>query len=112
MVAFFSWYSIPPLITYIEHDLGISASKVYDSNVVAVAATVGKLSFPVFSACKAQYIWIVARSVVGPFCERFGPRRVMAGLLLAGSIPCAMTGLVRNADGLIALRSVSSILAH
>jgi NNP family nitrate/nitrite transporter-like MFS transporter len=42
--------------------------------------------------------------VVGPFCERFGPRRVMAGLLLIGSVPCAMTGLVQNAGGLIGLR--------
>ncbi len=44
MTAFFSWYSIPPLISYIAKDLGISASQVYDSNVVAVTATIGKLS--------------------------------------------------------------------
>ena len=44
MTAFFSWYSIPPLISYIAADLGISASQIYDSNVVAVTATIGKLS--------------------------------------------------------------------
>jgi len=92
MTAFFSWYSIPPLISYIAKDLGISASQIYDSNVAAVTAT------------------IVARCVVGPFCERFGPRRVIAALLLAGSIPCALTGLLKNAHGLIVLRFFIGIL--
>jgi len=45
-----------------------------------------------------------ARLVIGPFCERFGPRRVMAALLLIGAVPCAMTGLIQNAGGLIGLR--------
>jgi len=84
MTAFLSWYSIPPIISYIAQDLKISATQVYDSNVVANLA--------------------VARMIVGPLCERFGPRRVMAGLLLAGSIPCALTGLLQNALVLIGLR--------
>lgn len=37
-------------------------------------------------------------------CERFGPRRVMATILISGAIPCAMTGLLKNAAGLIGLR--------
>ncbi|KAF8635396.1 hypothetical protein AX15_000396 [Amanita polypyramis BW_CC] len=92
MVAFFAWYSIPPLISYIASDLKVSSKDVYDSNVVAVTAT------------------IVARFVVGPLCERFGPRRVMATILIVGSIPCAMTGLLRSAGGLIGLRLVIGIL--
>ncbi|KAI9281295.1 hypothetical protein BC943DRAFT_136771 [Umbelopsis sp. AD052] len=58
MTAFLAWYSIPPLISIIQADLGLSATDVYDSNVVAVAAT------------------IAARLFVGPLCERFGPRKV------------------------------------
>lgn len=45
MVAFFAWYSIPPLISYIEEDLRLFASQVYDSNVVAVTATISKFPF-------------------------------------------------------------------
>lgn len=45
-----------------------------------------------------------ARLIVGPLCERFGPRKVMAGLLFVGAIPTAMVGLVKTAGGLIALR--------
>ena len=45
MVAFIAWYSIPPLISYIEEDLRLTASQVYDSNVVAVTATIGRFPF-------------------------------------------------------------------
>jgi NNP family nitrate/nitrite transporter-like MFS transporter len=92
MTAFLAWYSIPPVMPHIASDLNISAEHVYDSNVIAVSAT------------------IAARIVVGPFCERYGPRRVMAGLLLIGAVPCAMTGLVQNAAGLIGLRFMIGIL--
>ncbi|KAM6494398.1 high affinity nitrate transporter NrtB [Amanita muscaria] len=92
MVAFLAWYSIPPIMPHIAADLKISAIDVNNSNVIAVSATV------------------LARIVVGPLCERFGPRRVMAGLLFAGSIPCAMTGLVKNASGLFGLRFMIGIL--
>lgn len=42
MVAFMSWYSIPPLMSVISKELGISSDEVYDSNVTAVAATISK----------------------------------------------------------------------
>jgi len=77
---------------YIAADLKISPKKVNNSNVVSVSAT------------------IVARLFVGPMCERFGPRRVMAALLIAGAIPCALSGVLRNASGLIGLRFVIGLL--
>ncbi|KAI8069463.1 major facilitator superfamily domain-containing protein [Gongronella butleri] len=92
MIAFFSWFAVPPLSEAIIEDLKISAAEMYDSNVSAVAVT------------------IVARIVVGPLCERWGPRRVMICLLVCGSIPAAMVGLVSNGAGLIAIRCVIGIL--
>ncbi|KAI9321276.1 major facilitator superfamily domain-containing protein [Dichotomocladium elegans] len=92
MVAFMAWYSIPPLIDYIAEDLGISATEIYDSNMAAVSIT------------------IVCRLVIGPICERIGPRRAMAAILIVGAIPCGMTGLLQNGAGLIGLRSVIGIL--
>lgn len=50
------------------------------------------------------------RFVAGPLCDRFGPRYVFIGLLLAGSIPTAMAGLVTNSKGLIALRFFVGVL--
>lgn len=107
MVAFMSWYSIPPLVDYIAEELDISSIEVYDSNVVAVAATISKESLSFHSSLfqlMTHNVCLVARLVVGPLCERFGPRRVMAIILISGAIPCAMTGLLKNAGGLISIR--------
>lgn len=50
------------------------------------------------------------RFVAGPLCDKFGPRLVFIGLLLCGSIPTAMAGLVTTPNGLIALRFFVGIL--
>ncbi|KAI7885044.1 MFS general substrate transporter [Lichtheimia hyalospora FSU 10163] len=92
MVAFLAWYSIPPVIDQIAEDLNIPSVEVYDSNMAAVAIT------------------IVARLCIGPLCERWGPRRVMACLLVIGAIPCGLTGLLGNGTGLIILRCFIGIL--
>ncbi|KAI8138238.1 major facilitator superfamily domain-containing protein [Fennellomyces sp. T-0311] len=92
MIAFMAWYAIPPIVYHIAEDLGISSVEIYDSNMVAVAIT------------------IVARLVVGPLCERFGPRRVMCVILICGAIPCGLTALITNGAGLIGVRAVIGIL--
>ncbi|KAI7885043.1 MFS general substrate transporter [Lichtheimia hyalospora FSU 10163] len=92
MVAFMAWFSIPPVMDHIAEDLNIPSAEMYDSNMAAVAVT------------------IVARMVIGPMCERFGPRRVMASILIIGAIPCGLTGLLTNSAGLIVLRCVIGIL--
>ncbi|CDS10082.1 hypothetical protein LRAMOSA02759 [Lichtheimia ramosa] len=92
MVAFMAWFSIPPVMDHIAKDLGIPAAEMYDSNMASVAVTV------------------VARIIIGPMCERFGPRRVMATILVIGAIPCGLTGLLSNSAGLIILRCVIGIL--
>jgi NNP family nitrate/nitrite transporter-like MFS transporter len=53
---------------------------------------------------------LLIRFISGPLCDRFGPRLVFVGLLLAGSIPTAMAGLVTTSNGLIALRFFVGIL--
>ncbi|KAE8355024.1 major facilitator superfamily domain-containing protein [Aspergillus coremiiformis] len=93
MVAFLSWYAFPPLLgVTIRKDLKLTQAEVANSNIVALLAT------------------LLVRFVAGPLCDRFGPRLVFIGLLLCGSIPTAMAGLVTNAQGLIALRFFVGIL--
>lgn len=53
---------------------------------------------------------LVVRLAAGPLCDRFGPRYVFIGCLLAGAIPTAMAGLVTTPRGLIALRFFIGIL--
>ncbi|EAW07548.1 MFS transporter [Aspergillus clavatus NRRL 1] len=93
MVAFLSWYAFPPLLTVtIRNDLHMTQQQVANSNIVALLAT------------------FLVRFIAGPLCDRFGPRLVFIGLLLCGSIPTAMAGLVTNPNGLIALRFFIGIL--
>ncbi|KAI9038805.1 MFS transporter [Aspergillus affinis] len=93
MVAFLSWYAFPPLLTVtIREDLHMTQTQVANSNIVALLAT------------------FLVRFVAGPLCDRYGPRLVFIGLLLCGSIPTAMAGLVTNSQGLIALRFFVGIL--
>ena len=53
---------------------------------------------------------LVVRLISGPLCDRFGPRLVFAGILLAGAIPTAMAGLVTTPTGSIVLRFFIGIL--
>ncbi|KAI9498884.1 major facilitator superfamily domain-containing protein [Zychaea mexicana] len=92
LVAFMSWYAIPPIGYHIAQDLNIPQVQVYDANMVSVAIT------------------IVARLVIGPLCERFGPRRMMCVVLVCGAIPCGMTGLISSGTGLIVIRAIIGIL--
>ncbi|KAF8918025.1 High-affinity nitrate transporter 2.1, partial [Dissophora ornata] len=85
-VAFLGWFAIPPLMPTISADLKLTASEISNSNLTGVSAT------------------ILARLTVGPLCDRFGPRKVMSGLLLIGSIPIGLIGLVSDANGLIVTR--------
>ena len=47
---------------------------------------------------------------MGPLCDRYGPRKMMALMLVAGAIPSGMAGLVKNANGLYAVRFFIGIL--
>ncbi|KAF2459289.1 major facilitator superfamily domain-containing protein [Lineolata rhizophorae] len=93
LIAFWSWYAFPPLMTKtIKADLHLSQKEIANSNILALTAT------------------LLVRLVSGPLCDRFGPRLVFAGLLLTGAIPTALAGTVTNATGLIILRFFVGIL--
>nr|ANB62417.1 nitrate transporter NRT2c [Pseudogymnoascus sp. 04NY16] len=92
-VAFLSWYSFPPLLAVtIKKDLHLSQTDIANSNIIALLAT------------------LLVRFFSGPLCDRYGPRLVFVGILLAGAIPTAMAGLVTNIHGLMALRFFIGIL--
>ncbi|KAI9738843.1 MAG: hypothetical protein M1834_008350 [Cirrosporium novae-zelandiae] len=92
-IAFWSWYSFPPLINVtIKKDLHLTQVEIANSNIIALAAT------------------LLARLVTGPACDRFGPRLTFAGCLFAGSIPTVLAGAVYDARGLLVLRFFVGIL--
>lgn len=85
-VAFLMWFSISPLLKEVQKSLDISTEEIWTSSITAVTGT------------------IVMRFVLGPFCDKYGPRIPMGVILFSAAVPTAMTGLVNSASGLAALR--------
>ncbi|OTB07624.1 hypothetical protein M426DRAFT_53456 [Hypoxylon sp. CI-4A] len=93
MVAFWAWYTFPPLLSHtIKKDLNLTSEEVANSNIISLCAT------------------LLIRFVAGPACDRFGPRWVFAGMLLVGSIPLGLAPLVHDAQGLYISRFFIGIL--
>ncbi|CAK7265787.1 hypothetical protein SEPCBS119000_001690 [Sporothrix epigloea] len=93
MVAFWAWYAFPPLLTAtIKDDLHLTTTEVANSNIASLCAT------------------LLVRVAAGPFCDRFGPRKVFGGLLLLGAIPTGLAPLIHTASGLYAVRFFMGIL--
>ncbi|KAF2084569.1 nitrate transporter [Saccharata proteae CBS 121410] len=93
MIAFWSWYAFPPLLSdIIKKDLGLSQVEIANSNIIALVAT------------------LLVRLVAGTCCDHFGPRWTFAGCLLIGAIPTFLAGAVYNSTGLIVLRFFIGIL--
>lgn len=112
LVAFLSWYvsstqkdisqvihadtnryAFPPLLTLtIRKDLHMSQNEYANSNIMGLCGT------------------LIIRLIAGPLCDKFGPRYVFIGCLLAGAIPTAMAGLVTSPTGIIVLRFFIGVL--
>ncbi|XP_045169217.2 uncharacterized protein LOC123531962 [Mercenaria mercenaria] len=91
-IAFTAWFGIQPLIPTIRKELGLSKKEVARSGIASISAT------------------IIVRIAVGPLCDKFGPKRVMSGLLIGGAIPLAFSGLIRDGLGLIIVRLCIGVL--
>ncbi|KAI0804812.1 major facilitator superfamily domain-containing protein [Irpex lacteus] len=92
-VAFLSWFAFSPLVPEaVRTDLGLTQKQIGNSNIVSLCAT------------------LIARVIVGPLVDLFGPRKVMAGILLVGAIPSGLAGTVSSAQGLYIIRFFIGIL--
>ncbi|KAI8801178.1 major facilitator superfamily domain-containing protein [Cladochytrium replicatum] len=93
MAAFTSWFALTPLLKKtIRPDLGLSDEDLSNSDIANVSSTV------------------IFRVLVGPLVDKLGPSRVMALILVSGSIPLGLSGLLKNGAGLITLRAFIGIL--
>mmetsp|Transcript_3766 Transcript_3766/g.5595 ORF Transcript_3766/g.5595 Transcript_3766/m.5595 type:complete len:451 (-) Transcript_3766:932-2284(-) len=85
-VAFLMWFSISPLLSEVQDTLDLTKAEIWTSSISAVSGT------------------IVMRFLLGPFCDKYGPRIPMGLILLASAIPTGLTGLVGTSSGLSILR--------
>ncbi|KAM0332327.1 hypothetical protein ACHAQA_002604 [Verticillium albo-atrum] len=93
MIAFWAWYTFPPLLTVtIRKDLALTPVQVANSNIVSLTST------------------LLMRLIAGPACDRFGSRMVFGGMLLIGALPVGLAPLVKNATGLYISRFFIGVL--
>lgn len=67
--CFFAWFAVAPLMPLIKGEFHLSKDQLANIGIAAVAVTV------------------FGRLIVGPLCDRFGPRRTYTCLLLIAAIP-------------------------
>jgi NNP family nitrate/nitrite transporter-like MFS transporter len=86
-MAFFIWFAITPLISEIKDTLGLTKQEIWNSSIAGVGGTIG------------------IRLILGPLCDKYGARILLALVLCGASIPTACTGFLQSATGLVVLRT-------
>lgn len=89
-VCFFAWFACAPLMPVIKQDLGLTTAQIANINIAAVAVT------------------ILVRLIIGPLCDRYGPRATYCGLLLLGSLPVFGVALVQSYEAFLFMRLLIS----
>jgi NNP family nitrate/nitrite transporter-like MFS transporter len=85
-VCFFAWFACAPLMPIIKGEFGLSMAQIANINIAAVAIT------------------IIVRLLVGPMCDRFGPRKAYTGLLLLGAIPVLGVAAAQSYESFLIFR--------
>ena len=85
-VCFFAWFACAPLMPVIKGEFGLSIAQIANINIAAVAIT------------------ILVRLVIGPLCDRYGPRLAYTGLLLLGAIPVLGVALSQSYESFLFFR--------
>jgi len=84
--CFFAWFGIAPLMPMIRAEMNLEPWQVGNLIMASVAAT------------------ILARLVVGPMCDRFGPRLTYSWLLWLCAIPVMGVGFAQSYESLLVFR--------
>lgn len=85
-ICFFAWFACAPLMPVIKGEFGLSMEQIANINIAAVAIT------------------IFVRLIVGPLCDRYGPRKTYTGLLLFGAIPVLGVAMAQSYESFLLFR--------
>lgn len=84
--CFFGWFGVAPLMAIVREDLGLTKAQIGNTIIASVAITV------------------LVRILIGPLCDRVGPRRVYAWLLMIGALPVMSIGLADSYESFLLFR--------
>src|SRR5689334_20293321 len=76
--CFFAWFGLAPLMPLIREEMRLQPWQIGNLIVASVSAT------------------ILARLIIGPLCDRFGPRLTYSWLLCLCSFPVMGVGLANS----------------
>jgi NNP family nitrate/nitrite transporter-like MFS transporter len=85
-ICFFAWFACAPLMPVIKGEFGLSVAQIANINIAAVAIT------------------ILVRLLVGPLCDRYGPRKTYTGLLALGAIPVLGVAFAQSYESFLLFR--------
>jgi NNP family nitrate/nitrite transporter-like MFS transporter len=68
-VCFFAWFAVAPLMPVIKKEFALTPDQIANIGIAAVGIT------------------ILVRLVIGPLCDKYGPRLVYTALLALGALP-------------------------
>jgi NNP family nitrate/nitrite transporter-like MFS transporter len=85
-VCFFAWFAVAPLMPVIRGEFRLTPGQVANINIAAVGIT------------------ILVRMLVGPLCDRYGPRRVYTALLVLGAVPVMGIALAQGYASFLVFR--------
>ncbi|WP_438036135.1 MFS transporter [Sorangium sp. So ce204] len=76
--CFFAWFAVAPLMPVIKGEFGLTKEQIANINIAAVGITVA------------------GRLVIGPLCDKYGPRATYTCLLALGAIPVLGIALAQS----------------
>jgi NNP family nitrate/nitrite transporter-like MFS transporter len=77
-ICFFGWFGLAPLMPVIRQEFHLTKAQIGNLTIASVAITV------------------IVRVLIGFLCDRIGPRRAYAWLLVLGSLPVMGVGFAHN----------------
>ncbi len=85
-LCFFGWFGIAPLMAVVREDLLLTKAQIGNTIIASVAITV------------------FVRLLIGPLCDKFGPRKVYSALLIFGSLPVMGIGFADSYESFLMMR--------
>jgi MFS transporter, NNP family, nitrate/nitrite transporter len=85
-VCFFAWFAVAPLMPVIREQLHLTKDQIANINIAAVLGT------------------ILVRLIIGPLCDRFGPRRAYTWLLTLCALPVMGIAFAQSYEAFLFLR--------